>query len=141
MRAQGLKVDPSKTEALDSWMSPSNLTEVRSFLSLASFYRRFIKDFSTVAASISNCLKKGAFQWIAEAAYAFNILKRRIQQGPVLNLPNFSKVFEIECDASIMAVGAALTQEGHQVDFHSEKLSVGRRNWTTYEQEKNSMQW
>lgn len=123
---QGLKVDSTKTAALDSWMSPSNNTEVRSFLGLTSFYRRFIRNFSTLARSISDCLKKEIFIWTDEAEKAFCVSKEKLQQAPVLALPDFSKFFEIECDASIIGVGVVLSQGGHPISFLSEKLSMDR---------------
>lgn len=117
-------------------MTPSNITEVRSFFGMASFYRRFIRNFSSIAAPISDCLKKGSFKWTCEANKVFKIFFfTRSSSAQPVSLPDFSKVFQVEYDASIMGVGDVLSQEGHPVAFHSEKLSMGRRNWTTYEQE------
>ena len=131
----GMKMDPKKTEALQNWPTPSSITEVRSFMGLASFYRRFIRNFSSIASSITDCLKKGKFRWTEEASRSFQNLKNRLLTAPVLALPDFNKIFEVECDASICGVGAVLSQNGHPVAFHSEKLTASRKNWTTYEQE------
>lgn len=135
MGNQGLKVDPKKTEALSSWMTPTNTTEVRSFLGLASFYRRSVKKISTIASPISNCQKKEPFKWTPEAVGGFQTLKNKLQEAPLLALPDFSTIFEIEYDASILGKGAVLSQGDHPIAFHSEKFSLGRRNWTTNEQE------
>lgn len=104
-------------------------------MGLASFYRKFIKKFSTIAAAITDCLKKGKFSQTSKAESSFQNLKKRLSDAPVLTLPDFDKIFEIECDAWIVGVGAVLLQARHPVAYFSEKLAEGRKNWTTYEQE------
>ncbi|GJR42003.1 hypothetical protein Tco_1310106 [Tanacetum coccineum] len=89
----GIKMDPTKVEALISWPTPSTIHDIHSFHGLASFYRRFIQNFSSIIAPLIECMKGGRFTWTSEAAKAFDILKAKVTEAPVLALPNFNEVF------------------------------------------------
>lgn len=132
--ASRLAVDPSKVEAIKTWPTPSPLTETRSFHGLASFYRRFVAQFSSLMAPLTDCIRReGQFVWTAEADMAFEAIKTKPSSAPILALPDFSQVFELHCDASKTGIGAVLSQRGRPIAFFSEKISGARMRYSTYD--------
>jgi hypothetical protein len=129
-------VDKAKIEAIKSWPIPSTLTQLQSFLDLAGFYRRFVRDFSTIAAPLNDLMKKGVpFYWCAAQEHSFNTLIDKLTHAPLLQLPDFGKTFELECDASGIGIGGVLLQEGKLIAYFSEKLSGHSLNYSTYDKE------
>ena len=130
---QGVEVDPAKVQVIQNWLMPQNFSKVRSFHGLAMFYRQFIRSFNTIMAPITECLKGKKFLWSAATAKAFSQIKKQMGQALVLKLPDFSKIFEVACDASHVGIGGVLSQERHPIAFFSEKLNDTRRRYLVYD--------
>jgi len=134
---KGLKMDDHKVKAIVDWEPPKSVPAFRSFLGLASYYRKFIKNFAKIATPLTNLLKKSAvtYEWVEACDEAFETLKGILVKAPVLELLGFDKDFEIHSDASDFAIGGVLVQEGRPVAFESKKLSEMERRWPTHEKE------
>jgi hypothetical protein len=133
---QGIEVDQAKMEAIQGWPVPKTITQVQSFLGLAGFYSRFVKDFSTIAAPLNALTKKVVpFSWGTTQENAFTMLKDKLTHAPLLQLPNFNKTFELKSDASGIGLGGVLLQDGKPVAYFSEKLSGPVLNYSTYDKE------
>jgi hypothetical protein len=134
--SQGIDVDEVKIDAIKSWPIPTTLTQLQSFLGLAGFYRCFVRDFSTIAAPLNDLTKKGVLLgWGAAQYQAFHTLIDKLTHAPLLQLLDFGKTFELECDASGIGIGGILLQEGKPVAYFSEKLGGPSLNYLTYDKE------
>jgi transposase InsO family protein len=138
--ADGLSVSPDKIAAVRDWPRPGNVRDVRSFLGLANFYRRFVRDYSKLALPLTELTKTDVrFAWSDQQQQAFDALKRALCSAPVLLIPDPELPFTLACDACNYAIGATLQQDqgnGLQpVAYRSRKLTPAERNWDTREKE------
>ena len=138
--ANGICTDPKKTIAIKNWPTPRNVKELRSFLGLANYYRRFVKGYSAIAAPLTKLTKKDeTFVWTTCEEKAFLGLKAALTDTPVLSVPNMHKPYAVYCDASDLAAGAVLTQEGEAGDnviaYESRRFSDAETRYSTYEKE------
>ena len=132
---RGVKVDEKKIEAMVAWPRPSNITELRGFLGLTGYYRKFVQRYGLIARPLTNLLKKGKFQWNEEAEAAFLALKQAMTSTPTLAMPNFTEPFTIETDASGNGIGAVLTQHHRPIAYMSRALGITKQTWSIYAKE------
>ena len=129
-------MDLDKVKAIQDWKEPSTLHEVRYFLGLASYFRKFIKDFARTAGPLTDLTKKDAgWKWTGKVQNAFDRIKEALTSAPVVRLPDNTKPFRLVCDASGTGIGAALMQEENPVAFESRKLTQAEQHYTVTEQE------
>ncbi|KAI3749597.1 hypothetical protein L2E82_20211 [Cichorium intybus] len=133
---QGIKVDPAKVEAVMKWETPKTPTEVRSFLGLAGYYRRFIQDFSRIAVPLTKLTRKGIkFEWGAEQEKAFETLKEKLCDAPVLALPEGTEDFVVYSEASNRGLGCVLMQRGKVIAYASRQLKEPETRYATHDLE------
>ena len=132
----GVRMDPAKIEAIQSWPDPKTVHEVRSFMGLSSYYRRYIRHFAEFASPLHALTKKNVvFRWTTKEIEAFQKLKEKLTTGPVLILPDLQKSFLVMCDACGNSIGAVLQQDGHVVAYESRVLSDPEKILQIYEKE------
>ncbi|XP_070036260.1 uncharacterized protein [Nicotiana tomentosiformis] len=132
---EGVSTDPQKVEAVKEWPLPTNVKQLRRFLRLAGYYRRFIRGFGSISKPLTDLLKKDNFKWSLAASEAFEQLKTALIQAPVLALPDAHKTFIVETDASGHGIGAVLMQQGHHIAFISRALSPRHAALSVYKRE------
>ncbi|XP_061355879.1 uncharacterized protein LOC133300369 [Gastrolobium bilobum] len=132
---KGVHADTKKIEAMLSWPPPKSIKQLRGFLGLTGYYRRFVQNYATIASPLTDLLKQGAFNWGEEAQKAFEFLKMAMASTPVLVLPNFSLPFVLETDASNSGIGAVLLQQDRPVSFFSKRLGPRLATASTYVRE------
>ena len=131
--AEGIRVDPAKIEAVVNWKPPRSVTEVRSFLGLAGYYRRFVRDFSIIASLLTKLLRKGVkFEWSDKSQNSFKQLKRMLVKAPVLMQPTSIKEYTLYSDASSIGLGCVLMQDGKVVAYASRQLKPHEQNYPTH---------
>jgi hypothetical protein len=135
IQGNGVATDPNKITAIVNWPSPSNVTELRSFLGLAGYYRRFIAGYGAICRPLFDSLKKDAFTWTDLQEEAFNTLKTKMTTAPVLAMPNFGQPFVLEADASGHSIGAVLMQKGRPISFFSKAIGPKAAALSTYDKE------
>jgi hypothetical protein len=131
----GIRVDPKKIESMQDWPHPKTLKSLHGFLGLTGYYHKFVKNYGKIATPLTALLKKNSFNWTTTAAQDFQTLKMAMCTTPVLALPNFTKTFVLECDASWKGIVVVLMQEGRPLAFTSKNLSEINLGKSIYEKE------
>lgn len=136
----GVAVDSSKVEAVVQWERPKSVTEIRSFLGLAGYYRKFIRGFSQLALPLTELTRKGqAMVWSERCEKSFQELKHRLTTAPVLVIADLSKDLEVYCDASKLGLGCVLMQDKKVVAYASRQLRTHEKNYPTHDLELATM--
>lgn len=133
---EGVSVDPAKMRAITEWPTPKSVSDIRSFLGLAGYYRRFVMDFSTISRPMTNLMKKECkFIWSSECEEAFQNLKNRLTSAPVLALPDEGQQYEVYSDASKYGLGCVLMQNRKVIAYASRQLKPYEVNYPTHDLE------
>ena len=136
MSDQGVSVDPKKIQAIQAWPQPKNATEVRSFLGLAGYYRKFFKGFVSLAQPMTQLTSKDVrFVWSEECGKSFSALKGVLTSAPVLVLPEADQPYVVFTDASIIGLGCVLTQHGKVIAYASRQMRKHEGNYPTHDLE------
>jgi hypothetical protein len=136
----GIAVDPNKVQEVMTWKPPTTVRQIRSFLGLAGYYRRFIPDFSQIAKPITELLKKEAkFVWGQKCKDAFHALRQHLTTAPVLAQPDSNKPFDVYCDASSTGLGCVLMQDNRIIAYASRALRPHEQNYPTHDLELAAM--
>ncbi|GJU95821.1 putative reverse transcriptase domain-containing protein [Tanacetum coccineum] len=134
--SRGIHVDPAKIKAVKDWASPTTPTEIRQFLGLAGYYRRFIEGFSKIAKPLTELTQKNKkYIWGENQESAFQLLKQKLCEAPILALPEGNDDFVIYCDASHQGLGAVLMQREKVIAYASRQLKPHEENYTTHDLE------
>jgi hypothetical protein len=132
----GIVVDPKKIEAIREWSVPKNVTEVRSYMGLSSYYKRFIAGFSRIAHPITSLPRKEKkFQWTKECERSFQRLKQLLTSAPILRIADPNEDFVVCMDACKEGMGEVLSQNGFVICYESRKLKEHEKNYATHDLE------
>jgi hypothetical protein len=131
----GVAMDPAKVTVVETWPRPRTLRALRGFLGLTGYYRKFIAGYGTVTGPLTTLLKREAFRWSEEADDAFQQLKQALMTAPLLQMPDFSKRFVVDCDASSAGFGAVLHQGDGTIAFFSRAVAPHHQKLPAYERE------
>ncbi|XP_073224786.1 uncharacterized protein [Cicer arietinum] len=133
---EGIAVDPAKIEAVLAWKQPQTVTDIRSFVGLAGYYRRFIEGFAKIVTPLTQLTRKDQpFAWTEKCEENFQLLKRKLTTSPVLVLPQSEEPYEVYCDASHQGLGCVLMQHKKAVAYASRQLKIHERNYPTHDLE------
>ena len=136
MTKERISVDPKKIQTIEDWPVPKDVTDVRSFMGITGYYRRFIEGFSKIANPITSLQKKGnKFDWNLKCEGSFKKLKTLLTSVPILRIEDPNKDFMLCTDACNDGLGGVLTQDGHAIAYESRKLKIHEKNYATYDLE------
>ena len=132
LSGSGVAMEGTKLEAIQKWPEPINLKQLRAFLGLTGYYRRFVKSYASIAAPLTDLLKKDSFKRSVAASEAFQQLKIAMTSTLVLAIPNFKEIFVLETDASGSRISVVLSQNKHPIAYFSKKLSLRMQKQFAY---------
>jgi len=132
---QGVTPDPDKIQAIIDSTAPKTLTVLRGFLGLTGFYRRFVRNYATIASPLTDLLSSTKFSWNTSANTTFTTLKEKMTITSVLSLPDFTKLFVLEIDAASIPIGAVMSQDGHPIVLFSKKMCNRMQSASIYVRE------